>query len=78
MSRPKRPVMERWWWYFLMSAWAWLRLLAWPFSEEHSRLDVVALVVVAGSLPLWFWIRWHEDRRRSESPGPDAAASDRA
>lgn len=68
-SRDKRPITERWWWLFLVTAWAWLRLpgLAYDLikGNEVDGFDWIALGALAVFMPAFVWLRRREERKRS-------------
>ena len=63
----KRPVTERWWWFLGITAWAWPRVIFWPFHGDHSRLDKTALGFMAVGTPVWLWNLRNTDRRRKRA-----------
>ncbi len=65
----KRPVTEQWWWFFGVTAWAWFRLLLWPFDHDAFGGDAVinwlAVVLVLIGLPLFLRERNRGERKRA-------------
>ena len=67
--RVERPFVERWWWYFLVTGWAWFRMPQLVHDLANGK-DVggfgwTALAPIALMLPLFIWTRWREARKRS-------------
>ncbi len=66
----KRPVTERWWWFFVISAGAWPRSLFVAVDLATARADEIPTIdwLLAGSfvvmLCIFVWLRWHEARKR--------------
>lgn len=67
-GREKRPFTERWWWFFAVTLWAWLRMPTLVYDlangNEVDGYDWVALGVIAVFLPLFLWLRRREERKR--------------
>jgi len=66
--RGKRPFTERWSWWLMITAWAWIRLprLAYDLAKGNATdgSDWVALGVIALCLPLFLWARRREEHKR--------------
>ena len=77
----KRPLFERWWWFLLVTAQFWLRLVLWPFRDDHTGSDNVLAgagvgVLVIG-IPLCLWARRRGERKRAAARAAGDEASSR-
>jgi len=66
-----RPPAERGWWLLVVTAQFWVRLVLWPFQDDHSRADGLlagtGLVLLVVGVPLWLRGRRQAERRREEA-----------
>jgi hypothetical protein len=67
-ERAERPLMERWWWFFLVTAYAWVAIIETAARRPGDFLELgrgsVAVLLILVGFPLWLWGRRHEARRR--------------
>ncbi len=72
MTEPQasRPWAERWWFYVAVTAWAWLRIIWFPFEDERKPAEVVFFVIAVVTLTvftiIFVWARAVARRKRRQ------------
>ncbi len=74
----KRPFVETWWYYLLVTMWGWLQFLwaalDWRAGEPFRKDRLVGMTIVAVFLPLWVWLRAKGERQRQALREQQSAA----
>lgn len=64
----KRPALESWWWFAIVTGQFWVRTLLWPFTGDPTGIDtgfaITGLVLLLAGAPAFAWNRRRAARRR--------------
>lgn len=75
--QPGKRWIESWWWFWLVTAQFWTRLLLWPFGDhkDHGRnvFALVSLVLMVIGIPVWVWAMRRARRMRAEQAVADGS-----
>lgn len=75
--KPGHRFLQSWWWFALISAQFWVRVLVWPFQDHHTRGDnvlaLLALIFMMTFTPAFIWAKRKARNKRLELTETDAA-----
>ena len=78
-GKPGSRWVESWWWFALVTAQFWTRLLLWPFGDHDDRgrnvFALVSFVLMVIGTPFWVWAMRRAKQRRLEQAATDGSGS---